>query len=68
MLDNKNHEKTNFEKAMKKADEFNYDKLDKNTKIPLGIFYQKSLPVFEDQHKILKDFKKTGKSWKNIKR
>jgi len=65
MLNSKNHDKTNFEKAMKKAEEFNYNKVNK---IPLGIFYQEKKPVFEDQYKMLKDFKKVKKSWKDIKR
>ena len=68
MLDSKNHDKTSFEKAMKKAQEFDYNKIDKNTKIPLGIFYQEKKPVFEDQYNLLKDFKKNNKSWRDIKR
>lgn len=68
MLDSKNHDKINFEKAMKKAQEFNYDNITVKTKIPLGIFYQVKKPVFEDQHNALKAFKKNKKSWRDIKR
>ena len=42
------HNKTNFEEAMKKAMEFDYDKIHSNTKIPLGIFYQTKREVFEE--------------------
>ena len=44
-LQEKGHDKTNFEQAMKKAEEFDYNKAEK---IPLGIFYQKDKPVFEE--------------------
>lgn len=47
-LQENGHDKTNFEEAMKKAQEFNYDKIESKTKIPLGIFYQKEKPVLEE--------------------
>lgn len=59
------HDKTNFMKAMEKAEEFDYNKAGK---IPMGIFYQKEKPVFEEQFPKLKEMKKEGKSWKDIKR
>jgi 2-oxoglutarate ferredoxin oxidoreductase subunit beta len=42
------HDKTNFQEAMKKAEEFNYDSISKDTKIPIGIFYQTEKPIFEE--------------------
>lgn len=45
-LDSK-HKKHNFEQAMKKANEFDYNTIDKNTKIPLGIFYEEKKQSFE---------------------
>ncbi len=50
-LDEKNHDKRNFESAMKKAQEFDYDEINKNTKIPLGIFYQERKNTFEENIK-----------------
>lgn len=47
-LEEKKHNKKSFEQAMKKAQEFNYDKIDSKTKIPLGIFYQEKREVFEE--------------------
>ena len=48
------HNTTNWNEAMKKADEFNYDKPTEATKIPVGIFYQdknkeKREGVFEER-------------------
>jgi len=48
MLAEKGHDKTNWDEAMKRANEFNYDTLNAETKIPLGIFYQMEKPVYED--------------------
>jgi 2-oxoglutarate ferredoxin oxidoreductase subunit beta len=53
-LEDKKHDEKNFMEAMKKAQEFNYDKIDKNTKIPLGIFYKEKRGVFEDSLKKIK--------------
>ena len=47
-LQSKKHDISNWEKAMKKAQEFNYDGIDKKTKIPLGIFYKKERKTFEE--------------------
>jgi len=44
----KDYNKTDWNAAMEKAGEFNYDNIDKKTKIPLGIFYQKEKPIFEE--------------------
>ena len=57
------HDKSNYEQAMKKAEEFDYNTA---KKIPLGIFYQANKPVFEDQFPQLKKLGKDG--WKGIKR
>ena len=40
------HDKKSFEQAWKKADEFDYNIV---KKIPLGIFYQKEMPVYEEE-------------------
>lgn len=45
MLDDKNHNFTDFKKAMEKAEEFDYSNINK---IPLGIFYKKNKEVFEE--------------------
>ena len=47
-LQEKGHDKTNFEAAMKKAEEFDYNGVKSDTKIPLGIFYQTKKDVFEE--------------------
>jgi len=57
------HDKTNFEQAWKKAQEFDYNIA---KKIPIGIFYQVQKPVFEEQFPQLKKLGKSG--WKDIKR
>ncbi len=59
----KEHDKTSFEQAWKKAGEFDYNRV---KKIPLGIFYQVNKPIFEDQFPQLKKLGKSG--WKDIKR
>jgi len=62
-LEKSGHDKFNFEQAMKKAEEFDYNTA---KKIPVGIFYQVKKPVFEEQFEQLR---KLGKnSWKEIKR
>jgi len=44
------HNKADFKMAMEKAEEFDYNGLKANTKIPLGIFYQnENKPVFEEE-------------------
>lgn len=64
-LEENKHDKTDFDAAWKKAEEFDYNVANK---IPVGIFYQKEKPVFEDLHLQLLELKKNKKSWKDIKR
>jgi 2-oxoglutarate ferredoxin oxidoreductase subunit beta len=59
------HDKTSFEQAWKKADEFDYNI---PARIPVGIFYQKEAETFEDKFAPLKKFQENKKSWKDIKR
>jgi 2-oxoglutarate ferredoxin oxidoreductase subunit beta len=47
-LQEKGHDKTKIEDAMKKAEEWDYNGINANTKIPTGIFYQKERETFED--------------------
>lgn len=47
-LQEKGHNKSNFEEAMKKASEWDYNQITPQTKIPLGIFYQKEREIFEE--------------------
>jgi len=54
------HDKTNWEAAMKKANEFDYNGINEKTKIPLGIFYAKERPSLEENFEVLK--KKIKKS------
>jgi len=64
-LEKEKHDKKNFEAAMKKAEEFDYNTV---KRIPLGIFYQKEEEIFEDKFFQLKNLKNKKISWKNIKR
>ncbi|MEN7981942.1 MAG: thiamine pyrophosphate-dependent enzyme [Nanoarchaeota archaeon] len=64
-LEDDDHDKTSFEEAWRKADEFNYNTV---TKIPVGIFYQKEAETFEDKFAMLKKFQEDKTSWKDIKR
>ena len=64
-LEKEGHDKTNFDAAWKKADEFDYNVV---KKIPLGIFYQKEKTVFEDNFPQLVELKKKKIGWKDIKR
>ena len=64
-LQDENHDITNMEQAMKKADEFDYDT---SNKIPIGIFYKKEREVLENKIPQLKNLKKDNKSWKDIDR
>ena len=64
-LKEKNHDKTNFEQAWKRAQEFDYNEV---KKIPLGIFYQKEQTTFEDNFEQLKALKKKGIGWKDVER
>jgi 2-oxoglutarate ferredoxin oxidoreductase subunit beta len=67
-LEKTKHDKTDFEQAWKKANEFDYNGVSEKTKIPLGIFYQAEKPVFEEQYPQLVELKKKKISWKDIKR
>ncbi len=67
-LENEGHDKTNFEQAMKKAQEFDYNTADEKTKIPTGIFYQKEKPMIEDMYPQLKELKEKKIGWKDIVR
>ncbi|MBU4069588.1 MAG: hypothetical protein KJ646_01250, partial [Nanoarchaeota archaeon] len=49
----------------KRAQEFDYNEV---KKIPLGIFYQKEQTIFEDNFEQLKELKKKGIGWKDVKR
>ncbi len=62
------HNKSDFQEAMKKALEFDYDNLSPNTKVPLGIFYQKDSIALEDITPQLYALKRQGKSWKDLDR
>ncbi len=64
-LEEKGHDKNNFDAAWKKAGEFDYNVVEK---IPTGIFYQTKKDVFEDQFEQLKELKKKGIGWKDINR
>lgn len=64
-LEKTGHDKNSFDKAWKKALEFNYEVAEK---IPTGIFYQKELPTLEDQFEQIRKLKAKKKSWKDIKR
>lgn len=64
-LEKQGHDKTNYEQAWKKAQEFDYNSVNK---IPLGIFYQTQKPTFEDQHEQLSKLKKFKNNWKKIER
>jgi 2-oxoglutarate/2-oxoacid ferredoxin oxidoreductase subunit beta len=66
-LQEKGHDKTNYQEAMKKAEEFDYNSIGK-AGIPIGIFYQKEKPVFEEQFPQLQELKKKKIEWKEIKR
>ena len=72
------HDKTNFDDAWKKAQEFDYDDAAplgvpqiaecRGKKIPMGIFYQVEKEVFEDKFEQLKELKRKGIGWKDIRR
>jgi 2-oxoglutarate ferredoxin oxidoreductase subunit beta len=68
MLQEKGHDKSNYTQAMQKAEEFDYQKIDSKTKIPLGIFYQTQKPTLTDNLPQLSKLKKQRKAWKDINR
>ena len=53
-LEDTKHDKTNWDEAMKKANEFNYNGIKADTKIPMGIFYAKERPTIEEQYEVLR--------------
>ena len=59
-LDN-THDASNFNKALEKAREWDYS-YEKDTKVPIGLFYETKRPAFESQWPQLK------RPWYNIKR
>lgn len=59
------HDKTNYEEAWKKAQEFDYNEV---KKIPLGIFYQTENPIFEEHFEVLQDLKKKQIGFRDVKR
>jgi len=67
-LQEKGHDICDWNAAMKKAQEFDYNGIKENTKIPLGIFYQEKRETFSDKFKVLKDLRKKGKSFNDISR
>ena len=67
-LQDSGHDKTNLSEAMRLADEFDYSGIKPDTRIPLGIFYQKEKPIFEDQFSVLQDLTKKKIGFKEIKR
>jgi len=64
-LEKNKHNKTDFNEAWKRAEEFDYNTA---KKIPIGIFYQVTKPVFEEQFPQLMELKKKKIGWKNIGR
>ncbi|MBU2562358.1 MAG: 2-oxoacid:ferredoxin oxidoreductase subunit beta [Nanoarchaeota archaeon] len=64
-LEESGHDKSSFEQAWKKAQEFDYNTIEK---IPLGIFYQTKKPVFEEHFEQLKKLKAKNIGWRDVKR
>jgi 2-oxoglutarate ferredoxin oxidoreductase subunit beta len=64
-LEEKGHNKNSIDEALKKAEEFDYNKVNR---VPLGIFYQKEREIFEDKWPQLKALKEKNISWRDIKR
>ncbi|MBU3913139.1 MAG: 2-oxoacid:ferredoxin oxidoreductase subunit beta [Nanoarchaeota archaeon] len=67
-LQESGHDKTDWKKAIERALEFDYNKLDDKTRIPMGIFYQKQEETFEEKFPALTRLKRAGKGWRDIKR
>ena len=49
-LEELKHDSSSFEKAMQKANEWDYDGVKEKDKINLGIFYKKVMPAFEEKY------------------
>jgi 2-oxoglutarate ferredoxin oxidoreductase subunit beta len=64
-LEEKGHNKNSMQEALEKAEEFDYNKVNK---IPLGIFYQEERETFEEKWPQLKALKDKKISWRDIKR
>lgn len=64
-LEKEKHDKRDFNAAMKKAEEFDYNTA---KRVPTGIFYQKETESFEDKFFQLKNLKNKKMSWLDIKR
>lgn len=61
------HDVSDFDDAMKRASEWDYNHIKKGDKIPLGIFYKEKRPTIIDEHSQLKELCKSGKCWKDRK-
>ena len=64
-LEQAGHNKSDFEAAWNKADEFDYNTA---KKVPVGIFYQKERATFEDTWPQLQELKRKKIGWKDVKR
>jgi len=64
-LENEKHDKSDFNAAMKKAGEFDYNTA---KKIPLGIFYQERKETLEERYPQLVALSKKSGSWKDVNR
>jgi len=64
-LEKTGHDKTSFEQAWKKANEFDYNTA---KKIPTGIFYQEEKGIFEEQFPQILELKKKKIGWKDVNR
>ncbi len=62
------HDKSNWKQAMDRALEFDYNKVEDKTKIPLGIFYEEEKETFEEKFSSLSELRKKKIGWKDIKR
>jgi len=67
-LEETKHNKSSFDEAWKKAQEFDYNTINEKTKIPIGIFYQAERPTFEDQFPLLQQLKKKKIGFKDMER
>jgi len=64
-LQESEHDTSNMTEALKKADEFDYNK---PHRIPMGIFYRKERETFEEAQPILQELMNKKLSWKNLPR
>ncbi|MBT4376163.1 2-oxoacid:ferredoxin oxidoreductase subunit beta [archaeon] len=68
MLQDKKHDSSDWNKAIAKASEWDYNGVGKGDKIALGIFYKAKKPTFIEKHWQLGELVKKGKSWRDVKR